>query len=118
MGRKIIYCEDTGEECQNYSQYLKSKHWALVKIKFLNSANRKCSKCGKVHKAFHVHHKHYDTLGKENMWDLKLMCEKCHQFHHRKIFTPGTVKTNNNNFLSGDQYDRDNVDSYLTSLDV
>ena len=84
----LIYCEDTKETCQGYTEYAKSKHWKRVRTQKLKEQPQ-CYICGKkktpkVKTKFNVHHKHYRNLGHENLQeDLVTLCEPCHKFIHK-----------------------------------
>lgn len=41
----------------------------------------KCMKCGNPNE-LNVHHKHYKTLGNEDIGDLIVLCKRCHNDEH------------------------------------
>jgi len=43
-----------------------------------------CEVCGVVPYRIEVHHKHYNTLGRENPSDLILLCPECHRVEDEK----------------------------------
>ena len=94
----LIYCEDTKEQCQGYTEYAKSKHWKKVRTQKLREQpycyicnKKKTSKCKTK---FNVHHKNYRILGHESIIeDLVTLCEPCHKFIHKyKVECPNLIE--------------------------
>lgn len=67
-----------------YKQYLKSAEWRALRARVLDRATQAhfgrpvCERCLAAF-ATDVHHKHYDTLGRERLTDLEALCRPCHQ---------------------------------------
>lgn len=61
-----------------YEDYLLSPQWKEKRYQVLARAGGKCERCGELSDPLEVHHKHYDTLGKENLRDLEAVCLDCH----------------------------------------
>lgn len=78
---RVYVCEDSNEVCYNYEQYLKTEHWRLKKKEYSSVYKKECAICGDK-KKLHLHHKTYENVGKENLEDLVLLCEKCHYEIH------------------------------------
>lgn len=92
-----IVCDDTREICNTYSQYLKSKHWLLIKAKYKNSKlNKQCSVCGviKEQSKMHHHHKSYKRIGNERLTDIIMLCDECHSKTHNLLNNKASQKTN------------------------
>lgn len=67
---------------QDYSNYLKSAHWAGTREKRLELDNYRCFLCGKK-KHLNVHHIRYKNLGNEDVGkDLVTLCRECHKMLH------------------------------------
>lgn len=65
-----------------YERHLKSRWWKDFRAVLL--AERPCcERCGA--KATDVHHKHYDTVGRERLEDMEALCAPCHAAHHRAL---------------------------------
>lgn len=64
-----------------YKDYIQSKKWKKKRWQALNHYGCKCAICGSK-KQLQVHHKHYRTLGCEEMKDLQVLCAGCHENHH------------------------------------
>lgn len=64
----------------NYRDYLQSAWWKFKRAQKLQSVRWKCERCGK--RATQVHHKHYDTLGRERHSHLEAICGPCHEREH------------------------------------
>lgn len=82
----MIICGDTQEVCKNYQEYLKSKHWKLLRDRFKASKLYKggiCKLCG-YNNDVNIHHKSYKRIGHERLNDLLVLCQSCHnQLHNR-----------------------------------
>ncbi len=80
-----VYCEDTQETINSYAEYLRSKHWKMVKEWFWKTkAKKHCYICGQRNN-LNLHHKTYKRLGKERWIDLIYLCERCHHYCHKAI---------------------------------
>jgi hypothetical protein len=63
-----------------YQRYLQGGWW-----------QRKCQVCG-VRQRLEVHHLHYRSLGREELGDLKVLCDACHdKAHGRLAYPPGVT---------------------------
>lgn len=69
----------------DYSAYLASAHWLLVKRKALAHAGNRCQVCNGADR-LDVHHRTYVRIGCEWPADVIVLCHDCHRlFHeHRK----------------------------------
>ena len=66
-----------------YRAYLLSPEWAEKRGLVMDRCSHTCEGCGK-RRAVHVHHKTYDHLGDEFLFELIGLCEECHERIHRK----------------------------------
>lgn len=66
-----------------HSKYLRSKKWKKRRDKYRRTKMylRGCAGC-KVKENLNVHHRHYETVGKERDIDLLPLCNKCHDKVH------------------------------------
>lgn len=66
-----------------YSDFLKSKYWALVREKVLKRDNYQCVIC-KSTTFLQIHHDTYKNHFNElnNLQDLMTLCRTCHKEHH------------------------------------
>jgi len=55
-------------------------------------ANGLCEGCAE-HTARHVHHKTYEHVCNEFLWELVAVCERCHQAIHPHMKTPPQLRT-------------------------
>jgi 5-methylcytosine-specific restriction endonuclease McrA len=81
----MVYCKDTNETLENYSEYLHSNHWKLLKVRYRKSKLFKsgaCSICGS-YKRINIHHKSYIRIGNERLSDLMVLCQDCHHKLHK-----------------------------------
>lgn len=81
--KHTIYCPDTGEEVDNYQDYLNTRHWQELRQRY----HLKGAVCGicKCPGAMHLHHKTYKRIGRELKQDVVLLCSVCHQFIHDRV---------------------------------
>lgn len=68
-----------------YEDYLTSDHWKNTKSERLKLSGYACDICGEDEIQLQVHHKHYETLGHEDMDDLATLCPYCHKDVHTEI---------------------------------
>jgi hypothetical protein len=78
--------KDPKERSKYYVKYLHGGSWGTVRNTKLR-IQPLCEGCGK--EATEVHHKTYDRLGKEFLFDLMSVCQECHSFiHSGRTFIP------------------------------
>ena len=66
-----------------YSSYLKSSEWKAKRQRLYRDRKGRCEDCGKKLKSkYHAHHSTYARVGNEDLGDLVLLCERCHQKRH------------------------------------
>lgn len=87
-----FFCDDTGEEFDNYKDYLKSKHWKRKRLKVLKERGRKCEMCDAT-KKLEVHHITYDRVGNELHEDLMVLCREHHATIHGIEVKPKRKRT-------------------------
>lgn len=69
-----------------YRKYIASDDWRNRRKQFIEESPMKCERCEiprwlaqlAYDQDFHVHHKHYRTLGAESPDDLEILCRRCH----------------------------------------
>jgi len=64
-----------------YSKYLESDNWEEKRQKVLKRANFVCESCLDA-KATQVHHKTYEHVGEEPLYELVAVCKSCHDGIH------------------------------------
>jgi hypothetical protein len=64
-----------------YRSALDSPHWRNLSRQVRIQRGNRCEACGAwaVEKRLELHHLHYDTLGREQARDVKLLCADCHR---------------------------------------
>lgn len=60
-----------------YSEYMKSDKWKAIRLKVLKRDNNLCQACLDA-PAQDVHHKTYENIGDELMYELISVCRYCH----------------------------------------
>ena len=73
---------ELAERRRIYSDYLLSPEWAKRREKVLRRANGICEGCGEA-RATQVHHKTYDHIYNEPLFDLVAICKACHESIHQ-----------------------------------
>lgn len=68
---------------RRYLDYIQSEEWAKKAEQRRAIDGHKCAICGSTER-LHVHHRHYRTLGNEDVEkDLVTLCEACHRDVHK-----------------------------------
>jgi Leucine-rich repeat (LRR) protein len=71
---------------QEKHKYLNSAKWQNIR-RFIIERDKNCVYCGDKTN-LHVHHIHYLRLGRENLSDLVVLCNKCHfKLHEEKGYS-------------------------------
>lgn len=65
----------------SYRQYLNSEHWKNTRERLLERHGAYCDCCGSTDN-INVHHLTYKNIGKENDYELIVLCHRCHQIMH------------------------------------
>jgi len=68
---------------KKYSDYLKSKDWANIRIDLFENRGKRCERCDSENR-LEVHHLHYRNIFKEEPQDLVILCHSCHSKEHGK----------------------------------
>lgn len=72
-----------------YERYLASDQWAERRAYFIARAMNRCQLCnapgGPGGGSLHLHHRTYARLGAELDVDVIVLCQRCHNTHHRFI---------------------------------
>lgn len=64
-----------------YGYYLRSPAWQEKRRAVLRRAGHRCEGCGKD-RPLQVHHKTYERVGDEFLFDLQALCDPCHERVH------------------------------------
>ena len=67
----------------NYYEYINSKKWKY-KSKLFTNIVKKCKTCSS-NEGLGCHHKHYNTLGRETLKDVEILCWRCHKKLHNHM---------------------------------
>ncbi|MFZ5773514.1 MAG: HNH endonuclease [Thermodesulfobacteriota bacterium] len=62
----------------NYYQYMRSEEWQNKRKYAIFKAEYRCEDCHKKNVPLQVHHKHYDSLFREHLEDVVVLCKRCH----------------------------------------
>lgn len=86
MNVKKIVCKDTGETTKVYKDYLRTKHWRLLREKIAKLYDYSCADCGKsIVEGYEIHHLTYKRIGNEKIDDLVCLCKDCHEKRTKDI---------------------------------
>jgi 5-methylcytosine-specific restriction endonuclease McrA len=64
-----------------YDEYLKSPEWRALRDKVMWRAHGVCEGCFE-RAAVHIHHRTYDHVGRELLFELVALCKVCHDVAH------------------------------------
>lgn len=69
-----------------YEEYLRSKDWSNKRLRKLEAAEGKCDICGTKNYSNDVHHiKYSKDLKTVRIWDLRVLCRRCHDAVHQAL---------------------------------
>jgi len=68
----------------DYDQYIQSDEWKIKRAAALDHARNRCQVCNDGMN-LHVHHRTYEDLGNEHIYDLTVLCRECHDLYHDKV---------------------------------
>ena len=68
---------------KEYAKYLASKAWKEKRLEKLKQSPTCECEGGCLAPTEQVHHRHYNSLGNEQMDDLQALCKRCHHKKHR-----------------------------------
>lgn len=71
---------------ERYLQYIHSQEWQEKRSQVFSERWYKCEKCGSE-KNLHVHHWTYKRIFNEDLSDLFVFCNTCHDDFHKKYWT-------------------------------
>lgn len=66
---------------EQYNEYLKTPQWRKKRDMVMRRAGELCEGCGQ-RKATQVHHKTYEHVGNELLFELVAVCYQCHCILH------------------------------------
>lgn len=82
---KAIICADTGELCNNYQEYLQSRHWKNFKYNYKQTHKNECIFCLSKTDKLDLHHLSYENLGREKEENVCFLCYHCHRILHKTL---------------------------------
>lgn len=77
-----------------YQDTLRSARWRELKWRRIMYSEFRCEGCGRFFagrsvrsamRVFELHHRHYRTVGHEELDDVMVLCPICHALEHKKI---------------------------------
>lgn len=74
--------DEKSEWFRRYNEYLKTPAWQERRRKVLARAKGVCEGCGE-RPPVQVHHKTYEHVGDEFLWELAAVCMPCHERAHK-----------------------------------
>jgi hypothetical protein len=72
-----------GDWWDAYNEYLQTPEWRARRQKVFDRAHGWCEGCG-MRQAAQVHHKTYDHVGNEFLFELVAVCWQCHERLHAR----------------------------------
>lgn len=67
----------------SYKEYLLSNEWHKLRIKKFKQVGYSCQICD-ANKNLQIHHRTYKRIFKEELNDLTVLCEDCHQLYNHR----------------------------------
>ena len=69
---------------EEYEEYLACDHWKAIRQEALEWYGFRCALCYRPQppNILHVHHRTYERVGEEDLADLTVLCERCHNLFH------------------------------------
>jgi 5-methylcytosine-specific restriction endonuclease McrA len=65
-----------------FAEYRVQPEWQVRRSAALARAGYRCQMWGKHDGRLDVHHNSYDRYGNESVFDLVVLCERCHELFH------------------------------------
>jgi len=72
---------EAAERRARYHEYLKTPEWRAKRRLVIERARGLCEGCG-INAATQVHHLTYEHVGAEFLWELRAVCDGCHERAH------------------------------------
>ena len=76
------YAEKARHEGVDYAVHLGGLYWRRIRYRKFIAVDWICERCGDQPAELEAHHRHYDTLGFEEIDDLEALCGECHRLEH------------------------------------
>ncbi|UAB78651.1 HNH endonuclease [Erythrobacter sp. SCSIO 43205] len=76
------FAQQDSQNALEYQEYLNSSEWRDKREKVLKRANGTCEGC-LDRAATEVHHITYEHIGEEFLWELRAVCQQCHDRIHQ-----------------------------------
>lgn len=70
------------EFSKEYKTYISSPKWKAMCLRAYGTYGKRCMACGSF-KKLHVHHATYTRFGREQVADLRVVCDTCHRAIHQ-----------------------------------
>ena len=68
-----------------FEEYRLTREWQTKRTQALARAGYRCQVCGCRDTRLDVHHNTYDHYGDESIYDLVVLCERCHGLFHERL---------------------------------
>jgi 5-methylcytosine-specific restriction endonuclease McrA len=65
-----------------FEEYRLTPEWQTKRTQALSRAGYRCQTCGKNDVRLDVHHNTYERYGDERIFDLVVLCDRCHALFH------------------------------------
>ena len=69
---------------EKYQEYLESPEWNARRKWWLRRADWRCQFCNESSQPLHCHHRTYGRIYHEDPDDVIVLCQTCHDWHHKK----------------------------------
>lgn len=79
---------------ERYKDYMRSRKWAQFRQRALAHYGKKCFACGTFRGPIQIHHLTYIRFGREQLRDVRPLCQACHREVTRLHWKMGKRKVN------------------------
>lgn len=82
-----LYAREARRKGVDYREHIDGfcSYWQNLRHRKFKAVEWKCERCGESG-ALEAHHRHYDTVGYEEIADIEALCARCHRGAHRYRF--------------------------------
>lgn len=96
------------QKSRSLQSVLRSPAWKALRAQALTHFGSKCNLCGTTTDPLRLTHRHYKTVGRETLADVRLLCVKCHD-ELRAMHKPARAKPEAHKPVTMPAYDPDAI---------
>jgi 5-methylcytosine-specific restriction endonuclease McrA len=85
MSRRVHQARVARVKKMPFSEYRLTEDWQAKRAFALARAGFRCQVCAASDTRLDVHHNSYERYGEESVFDLVVLCERCHELFHEHL---------------------------------